>query len=477
MAGVPSNLPIGHEAHAKPCKRCGESAVAWRVIASAYGNGKAWALYNADGTRHACGAVPAVAPSDGPTTVEIDTETADTDRESWTYAYALKGGAARTYTLPDETDDMPRPALVGAASARWSGIRATDYSNDELRAALQNDTRPEPKHAVTVNVSPDSDGGSDAATLAALVQRIAAGAMDEHKVRAIAKDEATRAVAKVRQTPMGLTVSGPDGVIAKVEGLTHYLLPKVVSALYAGCHVFLYGAAGGGKTTVARQAAQAYAASFFQLSFGPDTRGMRLVGYRSPTTGEYVRGPLRDYSVQRSVVLGDELDTAHPSVLPEINALLANGHYTWANDEETEVHPEFRFIAGANTIGRGADGVYMRQPIDGASLDRFVFIEFTYDEALERAIIGAPAKAGLPVAREYKPKTLSESERGAWQDRVSMFRLAVSTSRTRLIVSPRATIYGARLLSAGWSREEVEDAVIWRGASPDDRSRVLAGMR
>jgi hypothetical protein len=455
-------------ARRKPCDRCGATGLTWTVV-STYALQRAWRLFNADGTQHACHGLTTGMQNTGITEEEeTTTETTITaaSAEETARIHGLKRPALRTEYIARFPEDRTRSQYLSMDAMRTAlitGVRAPESAGT---------------NAPTVQISPTGDGtGGDAASLAALIQRISAGAMDEQRVTTIAKREADAAVKRGANTARVIEVRADGQTLGKVEGHTHYLLPKIVSALAAGCHVFLYGAAGGGKTTVARQAAQAWAADFFQLSVGPDTRGMRLVGYRSPTTGEYVAGPLRPYSCKRSVVLLDEIDTAHPSVLPEVNALLANGHYTWADDVETAIHPHFRVIAGANTIGRGADGVYMRQPIDGASLDRFAFIEFTYDENLERALIGAPAKSGGPTARTYVPADLNAAALGAWHDRVADYRRAVTLSKVRLIVGPRATIYGARLLSAGWTRDEVEDAVIWRGASQDDRSRVLANMR
>ena len=51
-------------------------------------------------------------------------------------------------------------------------------------------------------------------------------------------------------------------------------------------------------------------------------------------------------------------------------------------------HPKFICIGAGNTYGTGPDRVYVgRQELDGASLDRFDFLEWAYDETLERFIV------------------------------------------------------------------------------------------
>jgi hypothetical protein len=41
-------------------------------------------------------------------------------------------------------------------------------------------------------------------------------------------------------------------------------------------------------------------------------------------------------------------------------------------------------------------------------------------------------------------------------------------------VSPRATVNGSRLLAAGFTWAEAEDAVIWKGLDADTRGKVIA---
>jgi len=286
---------------------------------------------------------------------------------------------------------------------------------------------------------------------------------DENAVRTIAREVATDLDADMMGVVRDLIADAAknagartlqvtrDGLtIGKVDGQCHYLLPKVASALAAGCHVFLVGPAGSGKTTLARQAAGAVGLRFLGPSIGPDTRSSRLVGFRSPTTGAHIEGIMRDMAVNGGTVLLDEADTAHPSVLPEMNALLANGHYVWGDGAETAISPDFRVIIGANTYGRGADAVYVgRSPIDGATLDRFVFVSVDYDPALERTLAGlAPDRDA--TARTYTPRTLTESDRETWVRRVFALRASANeppahslSGRRREERSPAYPVAGA----------------------------------
>lgn len=111
-------------------------------------------------------------------------------------------------------------------------------------------------------------------------------------------------------------------------------------------------------------------------------------------------------------------------------------------DKKVERHKDFYCIAAANTYGLGADRAYIgRNQLDAASLDRFVFFDWNIDENLERKL----------------------ADDDIWVNYVQKVRSAVQDLGIRLVISPRASIYGATLLQAGIDRREVEQNVLWKG--------------
>ena len=116
----------------------------------------------------------------------------------------------------------------------------------------------------------------------------------------------------------------------------------------------------------------------------------------------------------------------------------------------------FFVIAAGNTAGHGADDTYVAATqLDGSSLDRFTVSEWGYDTALERAMI--------PADLEW------------WADRVQALRKAAQAAGARLLITPRATEQGARLLARGnMSRDKVEDRTVWRMCPDDTKRSVLA---
>ena len=42
-----------------------------------------------------------------------------------------------------------------------------------------------------------------------------------------------------------------------------------------------------------------------------------------------------------------------------------------------------------------------------------------------------------------------------------------------MVISPRATIYGAKLLAIGWPQEIVEQRLIWKGCDAELKERIV----
>jgi hypothetical protein len=77
-------------------------------------------------------------------------------------------------------------------------------------------------------------------------------------------------------------------------------------------------------------------------------------------------------------------------------------------------------------------------------------MSWDYDERLERAITG----------------------NDEWCARVQALRAGAVKEKARVVISPRASIYGARLLAAGMRERDVEQLTIWKGIDADLRRRI-----
>jgi hypothetical protein len=87
--------------------------------------------------------------------------------------------------------------------------------------------------------------------------------------------------------------------------------------------------------------------------------------------------------------------------------------------------------------------------LDAATLDRYAFMEWGYDEAFETRL--AISRFGEGVRH--------------WIERVQRYRANVSGCKgLQVVISPRATLYGAEDLASGlFTVEECEDAYIFKG--------------
>ena len=287
---------------------------------------------------------------------------------------------------------------------------------------------------------PASTGDSVADALAA------AHAASEALAAAVAEREAQQAAQAASVRPVMPTPTG-----------AHYAFGDLLLTLQAGEQPYLCGPSGSGKSHAAGQAADILGLSFRFMSCSPTIGGHVFFGYMS-ATGTYVPGIIREAWEFGGVVLIDEIDACNSQALVELNgalALTAGKCFTFPDGASIPRHADFLVIAAGNTTGHGADDTYNgREPLDGASLTRFVMIEWGYDEALERQMVPA--------------------EHVSWAERVQALRKAARAAGESLLITPRATLAGARLLSVGMPVDKVERMTIWKGCPDDTRQAVLA---
>ena len=269
--------------------------------------------------------------------------------------------------------------------------------------------------------------GIDRNEVAAIVRELAPELIEEHSVRRV---ELIR----------------PDGT-KRIDG-AHYALEKVTKAINAGVHIWMPGPAGSGKTTLARQTAEALDMDFYAT--GAVHSVYSLIGFKD-ATGTYQATPFRQAFEHGGLFLFDEVDGSNPAALTAINQAIDNGEYAFP-DGMIKRNSEFRCIAAANTYGHGATSEYVgRIRQDGAVLDRFAFFPIGYDENVEKQLAG-----------DYE----------TWHATVSKARSKAHELGVGHIISPRATRDGAKLLEVGIDLETVREACIKKGLDQASWDRV-----
>lgn len=299
--------------------------------------------------------------------------------------------------------------------------------------------------------------------------------LEEHK-DAIASDvtklfEKAMAEAKANLAPTVTVVTHEFKIgetVRPVAGAIHRQLPQIVAWLQADVPVWLWGQAGGGKTHLARQVAEAMGLPFRCAPIDETITVGKLVGFRNVSNGEFVEGLMYRSYKDGGVQLLDEIDT-NATAIASTNSLTANGHYTFPNGEEVTRHKDFRLIAGANTRGTGAVAGYSaRIRMDAATLDRFAVIKLDYDPGLELSLTCGVPSASVPW-KGGEPATPEQCQR--YVEWVQKVRASVGDS---VLISPRASYLGVKALRRGIPAAEVAEALVFKLVTPDTRSRIVS---
>lgn len=309
--------------------------------------------------------------------------------------------------------------------------------------------------ALRKSLAPAPAPAGKAAVIQQMQELMAQALAPDNTANGVSEQDVIALIEKYAHKPAekNIVVTLPAGKKALGTKLVHEQFDSVLKAVAAEVPVMLVGPAGSGKTTICEQVAKALDLRFYFT--GAVASEYKLSGFVD-AQGRIVSTAFRDAYTNGGLFLFDEVDASMPQAIMAFNAALANGHCDFPGDTEpTKRHPDFRVVAAANTFGRGADRQYVgRNQLDAASLDRFVIISMDYDEKLERALAGNTD----------------------WARKVQRIRREINKQQIRHIVSPRASIQGARLLAAGFSTDEVLESTVWKGLDKDSKARVLANI-
>lgn len=253
---------------------------------------------------------------------------------------------------------------------------------------------------------------------AALGEKVAAL---EAKMTAIAKD-----VGQYR----GVAATLADGKVRKIDGLFHASFDRVCKYVGRGDNVMLVGPAGCGKSEMAMQVAKFLGLDFHVTSVAGGTSESVFLGKILPVgdQGKFVWMPSAFVTAYETggLFCCEEMDgAADPSVYLTLNNALAQGFFDLQirfGDRIVKRHANFRFIGIMNTFGMGGDRVYVgRSQLDGATLDRFSFIEMGYDNAIETKLVAPKVLAwGTKVRKVIEDHKIRRILSTRWLVKMSM---------------------------------------------------------
>lgn len=285
------------------------------------------------------------------------------------------------------------------------------------------------------------------------------------------KDEVKRIVDDIISTSgflptRDIVVTTEDKVVT-IKERQHYLFPLLLKIVGLRLHPYLVGPAGSGKTQVAESTAKALGLPFYAISVCSQSTEYQLKGYYN-ATGGYVRSLFREAFEKGGVFLIDEIDAGNPNIVACLNSALSNEVCAFP-DGMVKKHKDFVCVAAANTYGTGASREYVgRNPLDAATLDRFVFLDFCYDPGLEAHMVGLE---GVPSPNfELEEGGLCKTEQ--WLKKIEKSRKGIKELGVRTVISPRATLFGTKLTKAGVGVKHLERMLIYKGMEETTRLKL-----
>lgn len=239
----------------------------------------------------------------------------------------------------------------------------------------------------------------------------------------------------------------PGGEVKSVKGLAHEKLPLLLKMAAARVNLLITGPTGSGKTHAAETVAKALDLPFY-YNGAIDTE-YKLKGFID-AGGKLISPAFRKAWQNGGVYCFDEVDASLPPAVLSFNGALSN-HLCDFPDGMVERHPNCIILATANTWLGGATFDYVgRMKQDAAFSDRFATLYWGVDEKLERALCGNPD----------------------WVKFVQAVRANIVRHGLKIIVSPRATFNGEKLLAAGIEHGEVVKSCVKKGMTEDQWNQI-----
>ena len=244
-----------------------------------------------------------------------------------------------------------------------------------------------------------------------------------------------------------VTIVKPNGEVKALAGLVHERFPLLLKMAAARVNLLITGPTGSGKTHAAENVAKALDLPFY-YNGAIDTE-YKLKGFID-AGGKLISPAFRKAWQNGGVYCFDEVDASLPPAVLSFNGALSN-HLCDFPDGMVARHPDCIILATANTWLGGATFDYVgRMKQDAAFSDRFATLYWGIDEKLERALCGNKD----------------------WVKFVQAARANIVSHGLKVIVSPRATFNGEKLLAAEIEREEVIQSCVKKGMTDDQWNQI-----
>lgn len=366
--------------------------------------------------------------------------------------------------IKDVEDLKPQKITAGDVNAFWTSAKTDEAYTVNRNKKKKEDTKKKEPISNQFGNESNSDlsgndksfNGSNSSGFDQLFTQMILNNIDlssifnPEQIQSMIHNEVLEEIKDVRQVE--IEVQDPDGGLKKL-GVQHKQFEDLLKVVSVRENVMMVGPTGSGKTYAAKACAEALDLDFHAISVGQQTSKVDLMGYMDEN-GNYVSTALRRVVEDGGVLLIDEIDSGNANVMTVLNAATANSICGFP-DGMIKKHKDCVILAAANTYGRGADRQYVgRNQLDDATLDRFPPFEWDYDKKLEQAIA-------------------SDDQ---WTNKVQKIRRIINDKNIRHIVSPRASIKGAKFLAGGLAESKIMDMLIWKGMNSSTKESIVAEL-
>lgn len=246
--------------------------------------------------------------------------------------------------------------------------QANNEANEPAKVEKKVEHKPQPQAAAT----------DEEALINAIKNLRGNAGINADEVRAIIREElenlAANEPAKAARIKLALPANKDEN-----RGLIDMVKAMVVNDRVIGRYPWLYGPAGSGKSTMAKQIADELNLPYYSVS--SLQQKYELEGY-TDAAGELVKTSFYHAFKNGGIFCFDEASTSSAEVQVAFNTAAAQLIYNFPKDGMIQAHPDFHIIAADNSMGRGGDRKYSaRYKLDVSTLDRYTFVEVDYSAA------------------------------------------------------------------------------------------------
>lgn len=350
----------------------------------------------------------------------------------------------------------PSPSPSGGSGAQRSngssGVQGSGATQEQLLGQR-------PPAPASVPVAAPSDLMSQlASALEPYLQDRLRATVDEERVLELI-EEATGQLTRT------LTIKHADKPELTNLGLVHRQLPDLIDYLQDGEPVLIYGAAGGGKTHAAEQAALALGVPCEVFTVAPMTSESLFRGMIDAMGVNREERFIECVEKGNCLILIDEAFRGNPALYPLLNSLWANGYLITRTRGKVTAGPNLYWLLSDNTNGRGQDPAYPEaQQMEFATLDRITYLEWEYDTDLEGELVSRLGAAyGLSPATVSAWLTWVRSVRPGWQQ----------GDYGQVFPTPRGALKGIKRLASSRDWLKTAKACVFRGIDSATERKLL----